>query len=69
MFVVSDDPLELSGPVGSRQWLETREVSVTGDTELVITDDFNPLETLHIAKAEYYRDLLIDRVGESVLFY
>ncbi|WP_238559195.1 fused MFS/spermidine synthase [Marinimicrobium sp. LS-A18] len=69
VFVVSDDPLELSGPAVSRQWLQAREVSVTGDTELVITDDFNPLETLHIAKAEYYRNLLIDRVGESVLFY
>lgn len=69
VFVVSDAPLELSGPEPPRRWLEAREVNVEGDTELVITDDFNPLETLHIAKAEYYRNLLIDRVGESVLFY
>lgn len=69
VFVVSDEPLNINGPEAPRQWLQAREVQVSGENGLLITDDFNPLETLHIAKAEYYRDLLIDRVGESVLFY
>ncbi len=72
VFFVSDRPLELEGAGQTRgpvAWLEQREVDVAGDSELVITDDFNPLETLHIAKAEYYRDLLVDRVGQDILFY
>lgn len=69
VFFVSDRPLTLSGPETALNWLEEREVAIAGDTDLVITDNFNPLETLHIAKAEYYRDLLIERVGEDILFY
>jgi len=72
VFFVSDEPLVLDRALSSRmsaEWLEAREVSVAGDSDLVITDDFNPLETLHIAKAEYYRDLLIDRVGRDILFH
>ena len=29
----------------------------------IITDDFNPLERLQVAKAERYRALLLERMG------
>ncbi len=72
VFFVSDQPLMLDpAPLYRRQvhWLENLEVDVRGDSKIIITDDFNPLETLHIAKAEYYRELLIERVGAELLFY
>lgn len=69
VFYVSDEPLELQGSADTLAWLTEREVTIEGDSELIITDNFNPLETLHIAKAEYYRDMLIERVGEEILFY
>jgi hypothetical protein len=50
------------------QWLREREVNVSGDSGIVITDDYNPLESLQITKAEHYRDLLIERVGKEILF-
>lgn len=72
VFFVSNQPLELDRSGRNRApvaWLERLEVEVRGDSDIIITDDYNPLESLHIAKAEYYRDLLIDRVGEEILFY
>lgn len=71
IFMVSDKPLKIdqheeSAPV--RAWLAEREVSVDSKGGELITDDYNPLEFLQIAKAEYYRDILVDRVGKSILF-
>ena len=73
IFVVSDRPLFIAGNNGDGtgdmvDWLHRHEVSVTGKGGTVITDDFNPLENLQIAKAEYYRKLLIERVGKDILF-
>lgn len=72
VFFVSDQPLVLDAALGYRsqvRWLENLEVDVRGDSDIIITDNFNPLETLHIAKAEYYREMLIQRVGAELLFY
>lgn len=72
VFFVSDQPLVLDAALGYRsqvRWLENLEVDVRGDSDIIITDNFNPLETLHIAKAEYYREMLIKRVGAELLFY
>lgn len=71
VFIVSDAPLNPGlhpSSKGTAQWLAQREVNIPAGDAPVITDDYNPLEFLQIAKAEYYRKLLIDRVGESVLF-
>ncbi len=71
VFVVSDRELVLAedGDGGAAAaWLREREVNVPGDGGTIITDDFNPLEYQQIAKAEHYRDLLIQRVGRDVLF-
>ncbi|WP_198411356.1 fused MFS/spermidine synthase [Marinimicrobium alkaliphilum] len=72
VFFVSNEPLVLTRSPDQRAqvtWLERLEVDVRGESDFIITDDYNPLETLHIAKAEYYRDMLVERVGESLLFY
>ncbi|WP_188149605.1 fused MFS/spermidine synthase [Teredinibacter waterburyi] len=71
VFVVSDTELNSGQHPNSQQphqWLSEREVAISGVGGELITDDYNPLEYLQIAKAEHYRNVLIDRVGESVLF-
>ena len=35
----------------------------------LITDDFNPLERLQVAKAERYRALLLERMGPMLLAF
>ena len=71
VFVVSDSELDSGQHPNSEvphNWLMEREVAISADGGTLITDDFNPLEFLQIAKAEYYRDVLIERVGRSILF-
>lgn len=71
VFVVSDTELNSGQHANSavpHQWLTEREVDISSAGGTLITDDFNPLEFLQIAKAEYYRDILVDRVGASILF-
>lgn len=71
VFIVSDAPLATATNENAREiyaWLEQRQLAIPAGNAPMITDDYNPLEFLQIAKAEYYRDLLIERVGTSVLF-
>jgi spermidine synthase len=71
IFVMSDAPLELEQRHGVEHvsaFLQEREVSVDSKHGELITDDYNPLEFLQIAKAEYYRNILVERVGRSLLF-
>jgi hypothetical protein len=42
---------------------------MAGSEGVVISDDFNPLESMQIAKAEVYRQLLIDRIGSDLLLW
>jgi spermidine synthase len=46
---------------------ENREVLIPTTAGFVITDDFNPLETLQIPKAEAYRNGLASRLGLAAL--
>ena len=72
LFFVSDQPVVLDESPRFREavdWLLEREVMVAGDAGLLITDDYNPLETLNIRKAEIYRKHLIERVGRDLLFH
>lgn len=71
IFLVSDAPLAVDQRQGAERvmaWLAEREKPVDSAPGELITDDYNPLEFLQIAKAEYYRNVLIDRVGRSILF-
>ena len=42
---------------------------VSIDQGFVITDDFNPLAGMLLTKAEQYRGLLLERMGEEILFW
>jgi spermidine synthase len=71
VFVVSDRELELDEDAHGKpvaDFLRRHEVRVTGEGGRIVTDDLNPLEYQQIAKAEHYRDVLIERVGRDVLF-
>jgi spermidine synthase len=63
-----DGPCSLSD--GARSYLErmdSLQIALAADSGFVITDDFNPLETLQIPKAEAYREMLAKRLGLGVL--
>lgn len=54
----------------ARNYLErlgSLQIALAADSGFIITDDYNPLETLQIPKAEAYRELLEKRLGLGVL--
>ncbi len=67
IFFVSNSPLKIASPPVA-DWLVTREVHLDGSEGELLTDNYNPLEYLRIETTEYYRNVLIDRIGPSVLF-
>lgn len=70
VFLVSDNPIELQPNTMSnyqQQLLAKKEITITTDDAFVITDDYNPLESLQVAKAEHYRDILMKRLGKEIL--
>ncbi|MCD8483481.1 MAG: fused MFS/spermidine synthase [Verrucomicrobia bacterium] len=71
LFFVSDQPLELDPSPPFREpvdWLLHREILLSGASGQMITDDFNPMETLNLGKAEAYREILLERIGRDQLF-
>ena len=48
-------------------WLSKREFELNIEDGFVITDDFNPLESMQVRKAEVYRQKLLERVGKQLL--
>jgi spermidine synthase len=66
-----DIPPEILAPDGETPlyaWLAAHEQTVAEGGAL-ITDDFNPLERLQVAKAEYYREILLERMGPMLLVF
>ena len=49
------------------EWLQDRQVEIRQEPGFVITDDFNPLESMQVRKAEVYRELLVQRIGAAML--
>ncbi len=43
------------------------QVTLGSGSGFVITDDYNPLESLQVSKAEAYREMLANRLGVDVL--
>ncbi len=71
VFLASHQPISLEvdaeifapdGLTPLSAWLAEREQAVAEGGEL-ITDDFNPLEKLQVAKTERYREVLLERMG------
>lgn len=77
VFLASHQPISLDvapevlapdGKTPLSTWLAVREQEVVGGGAL-ITDDYNPLEKLQVAKAEYYRSILLDRMGPILMAF
>ncbi len=66
VFLASQRPISLAAEAAA--WLAAHEYSMPAAGEL-ITDDFNPLEQLQVAKAERYRALLLERMGPMLLAF
>ena len=76
LFLASRQPIELQPdrvPSAEGQkalaWLVERECDLAGTEGVVISDDFNPLESMQVAKAEAYRQLLLERLGSDLLLW
>ncbi|MDN5753226.1 MAG: fused MFS/spermidine synthase, partial [Nitrosospira sp.] len=69
VFVASQHPLELDGSSSDvrAQWLLSQEYSMPGDAGIIITDDYNPLESWQVRKSETYRKLFIERIDLRLL--
>jgi spermidine synthase len=69
IFVASREPLELdpaSGDARVRLLLDHERGKPAG-RGIVITDDYNPMESLQVRKAETYRKLFLERVSFDLL--
>jgi spermidine synthase len=71
IFLSSSAPLTMpDDPEDKRlQWLLERDrtASIPEDGAILLTDDFNPLETMQIRKAEEYRKIFMERIAFDLL--
>lgn len=49
------------------EWLKARETESDPREGLLITDDYNPLESLQVKKSEHYRQQVADWLGAEIL--
>ena len=49
------------------EWLKARETEIDPREGLLITDDYNPLESLQVKKSEHYRQQVADWLGAEIL--
>ena len=69
IILASNQPVDLavSLPEEARAWLAERETRVDSSSGILLTDDFNPIESLQVAKAENYRNTVLDWLGRDQL--
>jgi len=70
VFLVSDTPIALRTNKASKQQqteLAKKEISIEPKNTFVVTDDYNPLESMQVVKVEHYRELLMKRLGKKIL--
>lgn len=70
VFLVSNSPAALKPHKNNKhieRELAKKEISINTENAFVVTDDYNPLENLQVAKAEHYRELLMKRLGKEIL--
>jgi spermidine synthase len=66
IFLASSQPVSLAteGLTGEQQdWLNRRLFAVATDEAIVLTDNLNPIERLQTAKAERYRQFMVEMFG------
>lgn len=68
VFYASDQPI-LQSKIDERilTWLSKREFDLNPQNGFVITDDFNPLESMQKRNAEVYRQKLLERINVELL--
>ena len=69
IFLAPQQPIDIHNDqlkTEQQIWLENRLFPIDHQNGLILTDNFNPLEHLQIAKAEKYRHFLIDLFGEEL---
>jgi spermidine synthase len=49
------------------QWLIDHQYALSEEGGLLITDDYNPMESMQLRKAEAYRELFLKRVAPELL--
>jgi hypothetical protein len=69
IFLASNQPLTLDRSSNERaaQWLLDHEYAMTDTGGIIITDDFNPMESMQVRKAESYRKIFMDRIAPELL--
>lgn len=71
IFLASKQPLDLDGnkPEQARaiQWLLDHEYAMNDAGGIMITDDYNPMESLQVRKAESYRKIFMGRIAPELL--
>ena len=69
IFLASKQPLLLdkNNQDKAAQWLLTHEYAMTDTGGIIITDDFNPMESMQVRKAESYRKIFMDRIAPELL--
>jgi len=69
IFLSSTQPiiLDRSNPDLRVQWLLSHEYTLSDTDGIIITDNFNPMESLQIRKSEYYRKVFMERVTPDLL--
>ncbi len=49
------------------KWLVDHEYAMTDTDGIIITDDFNPMESMQVRKAESYRKIFMERIAPELL--
>lgn len=69
IFLATQYPLRLEVPGDDRRthWLRDHEHRFADDAGFVITDDYNPMESRQVRKAETYRKHFLERIAFELL--
>lgn len=70
IFLAANQPIDLNSKLllpDQAAWLKTRQIPLDNTKGVILTDNFNPLEHMQIAKAEQYRHLMVDMFGTDLL--
>lgn len=70
IILASDQSLKPQGrklTAAMIEWLKARETEINPREGLLITDDYNPLESLQVKKSEHYRQQVADWLGAEIL--
>ncbi|QWF70188.1 fused MFS/spermidine synthase [Methylomonas paludis] len=69
IFLASRQPLTLDKDRPDKRitWLLDHEYAMTDTNGIIITDDYNPLESLQVRKAEAYRKIFMQRIPPELV--